>query len=72
MSSTTSVALKKFCDNTRVRNIRLVVSNDACPACQEIEGTYAKENAPVLPVEGCSCENGCRCFYEPMLNEIYP
>lgn len=70
--SNTSVALKRLQTNKRVKNIRLVVSHDCCPACREIEGTYDKQLAPKLPVEGCSHGLGCRCFYEPMLDEIYP
>jgi len=70
--SNTSVALKRLQTNKRVKNIRLVVAHDCCPACHEIEGTYDKQQAPKLPVEGCSHGLGCRCFYEPMLDEIYP
>jgi len=70
--STTSVALRKFGENPRVKNIRLVVGVDCCPACAAQEGTYEKNETPSLPVEGCSHPNGCRCFYEPMLNIIYP
>ncbi len=70
--STTAVALKKFQANPRVKNVRLVVPATACPACQAVEGTYEKELAPHLPVEGCSEPNGCQCYYEPMLTEIYP
>ncbi|MEN4011041.1 MAG: hypothetical protein AB1453_15175 [Chloroflexota bacterium] len=70
--STTAVALLKLKSNPRVLNIRLVVDDDACPACQEFSGTYQKENVPRLPVEGCSSPHGCRCFYEPMLTEIFP
>lgn len=70
--SITAIALKRFRANSRVKNVRLVVALDACPACQAVEGTYEKEKAPSLPVEGCSEKNGCRCFYEPMLDEIYP
>jgi hypothetical protein len=70
--SRTSVALKKLLDNPRVNSVRLVVGVEACPACQEVEGTYLKAKAPRLPVEGCSCGLGCRCFYEPVLEEIYP
>ena len=71
-SSTMAVALKKFQANPRVRSVRLVVPTDACPACQGQEGTYPKDKVPSLPVEGCSEPTGCRAFYEPMLNEIYP
>ena len=65
-------ALKKFQENPRVKNVRLIVAADCCPACSAFEGTYEKENAPQLPIEGCSHPNGCRCFYEPMLTTIYP
>lgn len=67
-----SKVLKKFQDNPRVKNVRLIVAGDCCPACSAYEGTYEKNEAPALPVEGCSHTNGCRCFYEPMLTTIYP
>lgn len=70
--SNSAVALKRLVGNPRVVNIRLVVGQECCPACREAEGTYTKENIPKLPVEGCSHALGCRCFYEPMLSEIYP
>jgi hypothetical protein len=71
-NSKIAVALKRFRSNPRVMNLRLVVSHDCCPACREVEGTYEKEQVPSLPVSGCSHPLGCRCFYEPMLTEIYP
>ncbi len=70
--STTAVALRTFQENPRVNAVNVIVHADACPACQEIQGTYAKDKAPRLPVEGCSHENGCRCFYQPLLDEIFP
>lgn len=70
--SASNVALKKFIANPRVRDIRLVVSNDACPVCTAHAGTYTKDSVPRLPIEGCSNPTGCNCFYEPMLIEIYP
>ncbi len=70
--STSAVTLKNFQDNPRVKNVRIIVADDACPVCKEIEGTYAKDQAPVLPVPGCSDPLGCHCFYEPMLTEIFP
>lgn len=70
--SKTAVARKKFESNPRVRLIYLIVNDDACPACQAVRGAYDKESVPVLPVEGCSHTNGCRCFYQPYLDEIYP
>ena len=68
--STSAVALKNFQENDRVLNIRLVVSDKACPVCASYEGTYLKNEAPLLPLEGCSGD--CHCFYEPLLLELYP
>jgi hypothetical protein len=70
--SSKAVALKRLRDNPRVKTVRLIVTPDACPACQEAAGAYPKEAAPALPIEGCSHGLGCRCFYEPYLEEIYP
>jgi uncharacterized protein (UPF0212 family) len=70
--SNTAVALKSLQENPRVIYVRISVSQDCCPACRQAEGAYAKEVAPKLPVEGCSHPLGCRCFYQPVLEEIYP
>jgi hypothetical protein len=67
--STTNVALKKMRDNPRVHSIRISVDHDACPYCYELMKTYPKDKVPSLPHQGCSHENGCRCFYEPVLEE---
>jgi hypothetical protein len=70
--SNSAVTLKRLQENPRVTYVRIAVGNDCCPACRQVEGAYAKEVAPKLPVEGCSHANGCRCFYEPILEVIYP
>lgn len=70
--STTAVARKKFQQNPRVTAILLATYDDCCPACRLVQGTYDKDTVPVLPVIGCSHKNGCRCNYQPILNEIYP
>ena len=70
--SETAVALKRIQANERISYVRIAVSNTCCPACRQAEGAYAKEHAPKLPVEGCSHGLGCRCFYQPVLEEIYP
>ncbi len=67
--STTTVTLRRLRENPRVRAIRVTVADDACPHCYELLKTYSKEEVPVLPHEGCSHENGCRCFYEPVLED---
>jgi hypothetical protein len=67
--STSAVALKRLRENPRVRLIRVTVANDACSHCYELMKTYPKDAVPHLPHEGCSHENGCRCFYEPVLED---
>ncbi len=67
--SITSVALKHLQENPRVRLIRISVAGDACPHCYELLKTYPKNKVPRLPHEGCSNGNGCRCFYEPVLED---
>jgi hypothetical protein len=66
------MALKRILANSRVIGVRLAVPENACPACRAVEGTYPKDLVPALPVEGCSEPNGCRGFYQPVLDEIYP
>ncbi len=67
-----AVALASMLANPRVNRVRIVIAEEACPACQRAEGAYERAAVPALPVEGCSCANGCTCHYEPYLNEIYP
>jgi hypothetical protein len=70
--SETAVALKRIRGNPRISYLRVAVNHDCCPACRQAEGAYAKEKAPKLPVEGCSHPLGCRCFYQPVLDELFP
>lgn len=70
--SQTAQALKHFKENPRVLLVKLTVSHDACPACAAARGSFRKDEVPALPVRGCSHSEGCRCFYEPMLSEIFP
>jgi hypothetical protein len=67
--SATAVALKRLQANPRVKSVRISVANDACPHCYELLKTYPKNKVPTLPHAGCSHANGCRCFYEPVLEE---
>jgi hypothetical protein len=70
--SITAVALKRFQTNPRVRLVSVVVMHDCCPSCRDAEGAYEKDQVPRLPIEACSHGLGCRCFYQPVLDEIYP
>jgi hypothetical protein len=70
--SVAAKALKAIEANPRARLVRVAVSADACPICRETYGAYKKGETPALPVEGCSSHQGCRCFYEPVLDDLYP
>jgi hypothetical protein len=66
------MALERLRANDRVSLIRISIAQDCCPACAEVQGAYPKDTVPTIPVEGCSHAKGCRCFYEPVLTEVYP
>jgi hypothetical protein len=70
--SMTALALKKMQANDRVSLVRISVAFDCCPACGEVQGAHPKDDVPALPIEGCSHAQGCRCFYEPVLTEVFP
>ena len=70
--SSTAQALKRFQANPRVQYVQVAVGEACCPACRETQGAYPKSEAPRLPVEGCSHGMGCRCFYQPFLDDIFP
>lgn len=70
--SLTAVALKNFRANPHVRAVRITIADDACSYCAEQLGTYPKEQVPQLPHSGCSHPQGCRCFYEPILDQLFP
>lgn len=65
-------SLKKLQENPRVKYVVVIVPGNACPACQSLTGTYPKDQVPRLPVESCSHPLGCRSYYMPYLDEIYP
>lgn len=65
-------AKSQLVSNPRVLRIRVMASADACPACLGATGEFSKPGVPDLPVQGCSHPHGCRCFYEPALDMIYP
>ncbi len=71
-NSTAAQALKEMQANPRVKYIVVIAPDSACPACCNLVGTYPKDQVPHLPIEECSHPLGCRAFYMPYLDEIYP
>ena len=71
-TSEAAKSLERMRQNPRIKYIVIVVPEDACPACQNLTGTYPKDKVPRLPIEECSHPLGCRSFYLPYLDEIFP
>jgi hypothetical protein len=71
-SSEAAKSLERMRLNPRIKYIVVVVPEDACPACQSLTGTYPKDQVPRLPIEMCSHPLGCRSYYLPYLDEIFP
>lgn len=65
-------ALKRIKEGGIATKVRILVAADACPACKMHEGAYQFDEAPELPIEGCSHSMGCRCHYAPVLDRFGP
>lgn len=52
--------------------VRILVAADCCPVCRHFAGAYAFDDAPLLPLEGCSREDGCHAVYAPVLDRFGP
>lgn len=71
-SSEAAKSLSRMLENDRIRYIVVITPASACPACQQLAGTYPKDKVPRLPIEYCSEPNGCRSYYLPYLGDLYP
>ncbi len=67
-------ALQSILASPRATAVYVVAPDHACPACRRAQGTFAKDSnrIPEIPIEGCSCPNGCTCRYEPLVVEVGP
>ena len=71
-STNAAQSLERMQANPRVKYIVIIAPAEACPACQSLAGTYQKDQVPRLPIEMCSHPLGCRAYYMPFLDDIYP
>ena len=65
-------ALKRIQEGGVATGVRILASHDSCPVCKAYEGAYSFDDAPQLPLEGCSHPLGCRCQYAPILDRFGP
>jgi hypothetical protein len=65
-------ALKKIKEGLATK-VRILVPDDACPLCVSIARVYNfDEDIPTLPPDGCSCIQGCKAMYAPVLDQFGP
>lgn len=64
--------LEKIQQGGIATKVRILANQDSCPVCRSVEGAYAFEEVPELPLEGCSHPMGCRCYYAPVLDRRGP
>ena len=65
-------ALEKIRSGGIATKVRILANQDSCPVCRTFEGAYDFDDVPLLPLEGCSHPQGCRCHYAPVLDRFGP
>lgn len=51
-----------------IRGVRIITSDDSCPACRATaDKTFLPDDAPIIPIAGCTHPEGCRCAYTPVM-----
>jgi hypothetical protein len=50
--------------------VRIVVENDCCPLARAlpIGAIYHPDDAPHIPLSGCTLGHDCRCVYRPVMS----
>lgn len=65
-------ALERIRQGRIATKVRILVAPDCCPVCRAFEGAYDFDDAPELPLEGCSRSGGCNAVYAPVLDRFGP
>lgn len=61
--------LRGYSEQEFVTRVEIMCNDDSCRACKAAaKRKYTLENAPLLPIDGCTHENGCRCCYTPIVD----
>jgi hypothetical protein len=61
--------LQRYSEQEFVNKVEIMCLDDSCQKCKAVAGRrYTLKNAPLLPVDGCTHENGCRCCYTPVVD----
>jgi hypothetical protein len=52
-----------------IRGVRVLAGADSCAACRAAaQGEYLPNEAPIIPIAGCTHPEGCRCAYAPVMD----
>lgn len=60
--------LKNYAEMEFVTRVEILCNDDSCRACKAAARKYLIKNAPLIPLNGCTHENGCRCCYSPIVD----
>jgi len=61
--------LRSYAEQEFVNKVEIMCNDDSCRRCKAAAGRrYLLKKAPLLPVDGCTHENGCRCCYTPVVD----
>jgi hypothetical protein len=49
--------------------VRILTGEESCQAAQELDPLkiYLPEEAPLIPLPGCTFDRDCRCVYRPVM-----
>ena len=61
--------LREYAGQEFVTRVEILCNDDSCTTCKAAAmRKYSLKNAPLLPIDGCTHENGCRCCYTPIVD----
>ncbi|RME44079.1 MAG: hypothetical protein D6791_13995 [Chloroflexi bacterium] len=51
-----------------IQGVRVITGSDSCPTCRALAGEiYQPDEVPVIPIQGCTHPEGCRCAYTAVM-----
>jgi hypothetical protein len=51
-----------------IRGVKIMTGPDSCLTCQSFANSvYSPDEAPLIPIAGCTHPEGCRCAYTPVM-----
>jgi hypothetical protein len=59
--------LQGYRENECITGVEIMCNDDSCRKCKAAAGEYLLKEAPLLPIDGCTNEDGCRCSYNSVV-----